>query len=580
MVKSVGKVIGLVFLVMSCVAYGQDDITFHALSSRGVPLEQTTAGSPFYLEIAQAGSSGTMQSPTIAGLDPAAITSRSTRIQSVNGDTHVVYRYEVCLTQPGDYTFGPVQITTGQALATSSVVKVKVLPGSAEHAKQEDATDADQALLRLRCDKSHVVVGEKVSCTLQFIYDDERAEVRNIGVPTIDTCTISCAQGPIADVVREKGKALKSLRWQWSLCPTCSGTLTIPAYRADFTVPQEHDDMRNQFNFFAPFLRSRVQQKRVYSNALSLTVDPLPAHAGAVHAIGSFSSVSAHAYPTVMKEGDGSVLTLTIEGEGDLDAVEVPALEGMPPQLRYYDSKNYCKQTPSGTKKSFEYIVQALEPGAFEIPPQKFVYFDVGARRYKQLTTQPITITILPQQGMVKHEGEQDSAAKTSVAEDVGIILPLCTCWTGRCTEPAIPWWVFVVLAAAPLLIWLGMLAMAVINRVRMARSPLMQKKYAWVQARKELARAQRHHACDAVYAIFMSACAQRLMINPTQVSQDTIDRILKDSGAKEEQIEAWNLFYARMTELVFFKQKVQAPIAQSFFEEAWRWLSFLETRL
>lgn len=578
--KSVGKkgfIFFCVFMVSLCAR--ADDINLRVISLKGGHILRVAIGEPFYVEVSLASNEGAMQSPSIPGLENDAITSRSTHITSINGKSQVSYRYEVVLSKIGRYIFGPVEMTVGGKTMRSGQAKIDIMPAPQEAiAKPDEASE--QVFLRLQTDKKRAVVGEKIGCTLQFLYNDDRISLHAINGPELSSFILSGSRGPIAGEVQEQGVCYKSATWHWQMSATHTGAITVPAYRVDFTIPQSHDDALEQFSFFAPFLRQRLQQKRVYSNTATIAVDPLPPCKSGVCAIGTFRHYYASINPMVAKEGEGMVLCLELEGD-DVDSVPTPELQGLPEALRFYDSKNYTKQLPQGEKKYFEYIVQGLQPGSFEIPAQRFVFFDTTNRTYKELTTQPLMVTVMGNASYAASMHDEQSSLSDNVdAIDQARVLPLCGCWTGACNEPCMPWWLFILFVVLPLIVWLYGAFHALVMRYRMAFSPQKQKKYAWINARKALANASRHNACEAVYPLFMHACAVRLSIDPQRLSQDMIEHALRTSGAQDEKINSWNAFFALMAELAFFKNRAHAHASPAFFDQAAQWLVFLEERI
>ena len=116
-----------------------------------------------------------------------------------------------------------------------------------------------------------------------------------------------------------------------------------------------------------------------------LTIEELPAYKGHVDAVGTFKRFDAQINPSVAQEGEGMVLILEIEGDGDLANIPTLPLKNMPQSLKWYDSKQYIKDSHGVhglPVKCFEYIVQGRAEGSWEIPPQPFTYFDVGKRQY------------------------------------------------------------------------------------------------------------------------------------------------------------------------------------------------------
>src|SRR5690606_36114470 len=100
-----------------------------------------------------------------------------------------------------------------------------------------------------------------------------------------------------------------------------------------YEMPQQ--DNRLMGSLFM-FMNMRSDRKRVYSNAVKITVDPLPHSSCQVNAIGVFENIMAYIAPPVAKEGEGMVLTIEVNGEGNLSVIKIPELS-MPSGLKYYD---------------------------------------------------------------------------------------------------------------------------------------------------------------------------------------------------------------------------------------------------
>ena len=181
------------------------------------------------------------------------------------------------------------------------------------------------------------------------------------------------------------------------------GTQTINGITATVAVPtQRNSSQRWPFDndfFGAAFGMANLEQKHATSDDLILTVKPLPKHDNPVHGIGSFSSLHAGLSAHEATVGEPLVLTLTIEGKANLDALATPKLT-IPASFKYYDSKNATHQNLSSDfnsgKKVFEFILQANRDGQFEIPPQTFTFYDHIAQSYKTLTTTALPVTIKP----------------------------------------------------------------------------------------------------------------------------------------------------------------------------------------
>ena len=149
---------------------------------------------------------------------------------------------------------------------------------------------------------------------------------------------------------------------------------------------------------FFMFMNVRADRKRVYSNAVKITVDPLPHHHRPVQAVGTFESLYAHITPPVAKEGEGMVFTLELTGNGNMHAIEIPTLE-LPTALKYYDSNTTIingQNNDECAKKRFEFIVQGMECGDWQIPEQLFVYYDIERQDFVTLRTSSLSVSIQP----------------------------------------------------------------------------------------------------------------------------------------------------------------------------------------
>src|SRR5436190_9749937 len=176
--------------------------------------------------------------------------------------------------------------------------------------------------------------------------------------------------------------------------PTKGGEFLIPAYSADYEIPLKDNHLLGSFFMF---MNNRTDRKRVYSNAVKITVDSLPHSNISAQAVGVFDNIHAQITPAVAKEGEGMVLSLEINGNGNMHAITTPVLH-MPSALKYYDSNTTIINDDDNecVKKRFEFIVQGMETGDWEIPEQSFVYFDINKQDYVTLKTSSLSVSIQP----------------------------------------------------------------------------------------------------------------------------------------------------------------------------------------
>ena len=106
---------------------------------------------------------------------------------------------------------------------------------------------------------------------------------------------------------------------------------------------------------------------------------------GAVGKFGFNVSVS----PTEVKEGDPITLRMTVNGEGNLTAFEMPSLSSKD-NFKLYDPQIIEKDN---IKKS-EQVIIPNSAEVIQVPKIQFSYFDPDLKRYQTITRGPFPITV------------------------------------------------------------------------------------------------------------------------------------------------------------------------------------------
>ncbi len=571
-----GKIVGKNFLLalMGLFTFsflGASSLKLLVTDAQGRTIKQAHVGHPFVIKVSMDGSQGFGQRPDVEGLDQFHITGRQTKMQMINGATTVDHIYYVTAKKAGSYTLGPATIVeSGGKKQKSAIIKLAVVDGppTATHSEAQD--NSNLFFARLVLDQERVVIGDKLNCSLQIYSRDPDIEIHEIKGPDLSSFNFVATNGPVSAVTYIDNVKYTCLEWQWELHPKKVGPIAIPACGIDFLVPVD-------YGMF--FLRPQFTQKRIYSNAVTLTVDPLPAYNGTVHAVGRFKSCSLSIKPTVAKTGEGMVLTLEVEGIGDLKNINAPTLS-MPSVFSCYESKNYVgdKDSNGFGKKYFEYIVQGLQPGEWEIPSQNFTYFDTKTRSYATLSTSPVHVTIVASgataQPTIKNSNHSSPNAASILQDSDNDIAPLHQdgSWYPR-KERALPWWVFIMFLSFPIF-WLFLRGL----HARYWKVRSSSKKQNVAHARALLKHAERSHQPAKIYAIFVDFFAQQAAIEPSLISQDYIEQYLQLHGYSEHHCLMWNSFFNRINELAFYQREKMG--ATDIFAQAYRWLDNFEMKL
>jgi tetratricopeptide (TPR) repeat protein len=172
-------------------------------------------------------------------------------------------------------------------------------------------------------------------------------------------------------------------------------------------------------SFFNP---ARTRPVRVVSNALSLEVTPLPAYQGNVQfsgLVGTFT-LAASLDKTRVPAGASATLSLVVQGRGnvmdmgtlmpDLDETQVKVYPDAP--------QEDISSTGLAGKKVFRTALVPRQPGVIDIPKVGLTFFDPEARTYKTITTQPLTLEVLPGTNTDFQAAQKSLGAESETAKD------------------------------------------------------------------------------------------------------------------------------------------------------------------
>ncbi len=576
--EKMGKIAGrfiCLFFIFFMVVPICTKIRMRAKTIDGERIEQAVVGQPFVLEVTIKDASSTMRAPTVYGLDRFEAKRTGMYMSSINGKSTVKYSYQVRIDRPGMYTIGPARLDDNGNQMESGTITLEVSNQQVgKHRKQRRAQEV--VLLRLSVAKDRVVVGERVPCTLRFYYKNPKLELTRIGKPDIKWCAIKKQQKPMAGKAHVNGTSYHYVEWQWDLYPQKEGDVIVPAYHVDYTLESKRDHF---FGSFSVMFGPRRERKRVYSNSVCLQVDLLPEYNGTVHAIGDFNAARATITPAVAKEGEGMVLSIELEGDGDLEAVATPQLVNIPEELKYYDSNSSIiapKSDDTFSKKRFEYIVQGRSCGEWEIPGQTFTYFDVNMRMYKKLKTSPLLVTITPNVGVqtiiMPKNSENTSDVKTSALVAAIRSIHHNGPWFPVNQRNPLPWWLFGLLCFAPVMV----MGYKSVNEWFAQKSSIGNRyKKAFYRARAALKRAHHDQDQSRIYQIFIQLVADRTDQSVASIYPELISNQLY-VHMNDDVVAMWQQFFDRAIQIAFGTNKLK-QIDKAFFEMAEQWIDRFE---
>lgn len=586
MVSNVGKLFLLMFILFGVGAQAAD-LKLRIVDQNNMLLKEATAGYPCKIEITVSDVSGSLPHIAIPGIEQFHMFGREVQRRSVNGVNTVTHRYTVRTDKPGVFELGPVTIEVDGKSLVSNKISLRVVGGPApapRHAAPSVVRDEEiDIFARLTLDTSRAVVGEKVGATLRVYVYGAEVNVHAIIKPDCASCTMTGYSEPVSGRETIKGKQYGFLEWTWDLYPTAPGNIVVPAYGVEYDAPKAHIQRTNH-GFLSSFFNS-FERKRIYSNAANITVSPLPETTKTVQGIGEFKSFVAHIKPGSVKQGEGAVLTLELEGHGTIQG-DIPELFGMPASLKWYASKWYTQEAHDADampKRCFEYIVQGMEAGDWSIPAQLFFYYDTRTRTYKTLETAGVTMTVTPQdkKNLLNQQQGQGTHAQAEEASDVSGLAPLDTSdvWYPVRTR-MLSWWLFFALIMLPVVVFGRTTIHSYVTRLRALHAPEYTRKHAYAIARAALRDARTQEKASAIYPLFLELFAARAGISVFHLTHDVIDTMLKNAGLSAAELDAWHDYWDRAAQASYMSNNTDASDAQRLFEESNAWLMRLEGNL
>jgi hypothetical protein len=176
--------------------------------------------------------------------------------------------------------------------------------------------------------------------------------------------------------------------------PTRSGVLTIQPFSAQIQLRRPS---RDPFASFFSLSGSVNIARR--TAPVKLDVKPLPEvgrPADFSGAVGSFRMKSA-ADRSSLDLGEAIALRVTIEGEGSLQSAPAPKLAA-PQDVKVYEPKTsedvMTGADHLGARKTWEWVIVPLVPGAVKIPGPAFSFFDPASGSYRRLIAEIPELTV------------------------------------------------------------------------------------------------------------------------------------------------------------------------------------------
>ena len=252
--------------------------------------------------------------------------------------------------------------------------------------KRAASKNGQDIVLELNATKTNVKVGEPLELLLKLkVKHGVKVDRVNIAPPTLENFW-----------VEQSGKELRStegnyevITYKFLITPQKSGELKIPA-----TFVQIGKYVKNDNFFDDPFFDNsffnQIKWTKIYSNPLTINVEPLPDN---LELYGHFL-ITANVDKKVVDANEPVNLTIKVKGEGNLDDIKKFDLQ-IPNAMVYNNEPKVQKRVVNGKMVGeFTQKIAIVADSNFTIPPISLKYYDSKLKKSVTIKTNPINITV------------------------------------------------------------------------------------------------------------------------------------------------------------------------------------------
>ena len=550
------------FVLMASHGSAQDISIEVELSSKKVLL-----GSTAQLTVTVNGSQDIdpIQLPKIEGFD-ANYLGPSTRVSIVNGQysSSKAFIYSLFPLKEGKFEIPAFYvIVSGKTYKVDPIpIEVVGLQNGPAQASGEPAGLKDRIFLVFRVPKEEIYLNECLD--VQFFIFVSSLSVRDIQYPELDGVGFSVGEYEKPKQYQQvmNGVRYSVVEFNRKLYPTRPGELCLGPARARCNVlvkgskgPARFGGRNSVFDddFFNSFFdRHEKRPMTLVSDEVTVNVLQLPQEGkpeGFSGAVGRFD-FNVSVGPTEVKEGDPITLRMTILGEGNLTAIQIPSL---PPEadFKLYDPQVFEKDN---IKKAEQVIIPRSEQ-ITEVPQIRFSYFDPRLKEYRTNKKGPFPITVKKMEKgeefkVVGLEGEIRIVEPETLGEDIVFIKirPGRFQAAGEAIYKNGLFYAVVLIFAA---LWLGGLIYyrrtyrikTDIVYARRLQAP-RQAKQGLAQAKKLIASQKREEFYDTVFKTIQQYLGNKLHLSSGAVTFETVQAHLGAGNIEQKVIDEIKLTY------------------------------------
>ncbi len=356
----------------------------------GTPVEEQIGRSQPFLFQVSADVSESFNVPTLAMPPQTRSQLISTNVITNGGKARARYQFQIQIDALGTFRIGPATLKTshGELVSDSVYVEVVDAPTGSNPGVHTIPHKAQGPFARLFTEKDDYFVGERIEAKLRFYYRENFLECEELRDPDYDKksgITIGKARGPVFGSEKIDGVTYKFYEWTFDCYCHTAGRQLLRPYRIDYSTTSS--------SLFAFMGYQPRAGKSTYSNEVHLEIHNVPPSSGKVDAVGRFDSYTARINPAVVHQGEATTIRLELVGD-PVDLSDI-SIKGLDASLKLYPPTQTAEKRSGRRVHIFEYVLQPKKVGDFIIPAQQFTFFDPEAKKYRTLSTQELSLSVI-----------------------------------------------------------------------------------------------------------------------------------------------------------------------------------------
>lgn len=400
------NILTLILLITATATAIADNISFTASAPRSV-----VVGQQFRLTYQV--NSANVSEPNIPNIDNIRVlagpySSTQQSYQNINGkvssSVQITFTYILVIDKEGEYNIPGSTITVEGNRVTSNSVKINVLPGNGNSARNQQQqyisnhlqggnqqrANSEDLFVLATLNKTRVYEQEAVLLTYK-IYSD--VGLRNLDNPMPELNGVIAQEIELPEerqftTERYRDRNYNTLVWrQFVLFPQNDGTIEIPSLNYEATVA-----VNNHWHSYMEVKRE------ISSNPLTLQVEKLPEGkpASFSNGVGNFT-ISSEINKSEFKTNEEFTLKIKVSGNGNMKLIKDPEIV-FPDEFEVFDpviSNNFTLRSNGYSgEKVYEYVITPRSSGSFTIPAARFTYFNISTGSYTTIESESYSIEV------------------------------------------------------------------------------------------------------------------------------------------------------------------------------------------